>query len=128
MKNLQHHPAKNDWPMVVTTLNNAYLCPKTIIEMSDESYLTESKKDMVLKPYTMEEINAIIDMAERDSAAGLGQDSEEMFRELEEELRLKKEPSNLELTSSYESEVVTMSSLAILKLQRFGTPVVSRKD
>lgn len=38
-----------------------------------------------LKPYTMEEINARIDQAERESAAGLGQDSEEMFRELEEE-------------------------------------------
>ena len=38
-----------------------------------------------LKPYTMEEINAMIDQAEREMAAGLGQDSEEMFRELEEE-------------------------------------------
>lgn len=38
-----------------------------------------------LKPYTMDEINAMIDQAEREMAAGLGQDSEEMFRELEEE-------------------------------------------
>ena len=38
-----------------------------------------------LKPYTMEEINAMIDQSERNSAAGLGQDSEEMFSELEEE-------------------------------------------
>ncbi len=36
-----------------------------------------------LKPYTMDEINAMIDQAEREMAAGLGQDSEEMFRELE---------------------------------------------
>ena len=36
-------------------------------------------------PYTMEEINSRIDQAERESAAGLGQDSEEMFREMEEE-------------------------------------------
>ena len=50
--------------------------------------LTEyaKKKDAHrLKPYTMEEINAMIDQSERDSAAGLGQDSEEMFSELEEE-------------------------------------------
>lgn len=50
--------------------------------------LTEyaKKKDAhSLKPYTMEEINAMIDQSERDSAAGLGQDSEEMFSELEEE-------------------------------------------
>ena len=38
-----------------------------------------------LKPYTMDEINAMIDQAEREMAAGLGQDSEDMFRELEEE-------------------------------------------
>ena len=35
-------------------------------------------------PYTMEELHGRIAMAERDAAAGLGQDSEEMFRELEE--------------------------------------------
>ena len=40
-------------------------------------------KSMV--PYTMEEINSRIDQAERESADGLGQDSEEMFREMEEE-------------------------------------------
>lgn len=48
--------------------------------------LTEyaKKKDAHhLKPYTMKEINAMIDQSERDSTAGLGQDSEEMFSELE---------------------------------------------
>lgn len=39
--------------------------------------------DLDSRPYTIEEINAMIDQAERESAAGLGQDSEEMFRELE---------------------------------------------
>lgn len=38
-----------------------------------------------LKPYTMEEIRARIAEAERESAAGLGIDSEEMVRELEAE-------------------------------------------
>ena len=38
-----------------------------------------------LRPFTMEEINAMLDVAERESAAGLGQDSENMFREMEEE-------------------------------------------
>ena len=33
----------------------------------------------------MEEIHAMIAQAEHESAVGLGQDSEEMFRELEEE-------------------------------------------
>ena len=39
-----------------------------------------------LKPYTMEEINARIDQAEWESAAGLGVDTEEMLREMDEEL------------------------------------------
>jgi hypothetical protein len=36
-------------------------------------------------PYTMEEINSRIDQAEQESAAGLGQDSEAMFREIKED-------------------------------------------
>jgi hypothetical protein len=46
----------------------------------------------------MEEINARIDQAERESAAGLGQDSEEMFRELEEEFA--REEQELELAKA----------------------------
>lgn len=38
-----------------------------------------------MKHYTMEEINARIDEAERQIAEGLTIDSEDMFRELEEE-------------------------------------------
>lgn len=52
------------------------------------SELTEyakNKEAKHLKPYTMEEINAMINQSERDSSAGLGIDSEEMFRELEKE-------------------------------------------
>lgn len=49
------------------------------------------KEAQHLKPYTMEEINARIDQAERESAAGLGQDSEELFRELEEEFAREEE-------------------------------------
>ena len=45
----------------------------------------QTSEEYSLKPYTMEEINARINQAERESAAGLGQDSEEMFRELEKE-------------------------------------------
>ena len=38
-----------------------------------------------LKPYTMEEIDAMIDESERQIAAGLCQDNEDVFRELQEE-------------------------------------------
>lgn len=38
-----------------------------------------------VKPYTMDEIRARLEIAERESAAGLGIDSEEMIRDLEAE-------------------------------------------
>ena len=38
-----------------------------------------------LKPYTMDELNARIDQAMRESAAGLGQEFDEFMDELEEE-------------------------------------------
>ena len=77
--------------MIAIFPKKKHFCSKTNKEMSDE-----------LKPYTIEEINAMIDEAERESSAGLGQDSEEMFRELEEELFFV-ECDNSELASSYES-------------------------
>lgn len=52
--------------------------------LADHLYQQVREKESMV-PYTMEEINSRIDQAERESAAGLGQDSEEMFRELEEE-------------------------------------------
>ena len=45
-------------------------------------------KETELKPYTIEEIRARIEQSKRDSVAGLGQDSEEMFLELEKEFAL----------------------------------------
>lgn len=45
------------------------------------------------KPYTMAEIDAILDEAERDFKAGKGFASEDVFRELEEEF----EKENLQL-------------------------------
>ena len=60
------------------------LSPSNMLWLS--SQLAEyARKQEKLKPYTLEELNARIDQAERESAAGLGQDSEEMFSELEEE-------------------------------------------
>ena len=46
-----------------------------------------------IKPYTMEEINAMLDLAEAEIAAGKGTPDEEMWDELDEELaREEKEP------------------------------------
>ena len=52
--------------------------------LADHLYQQVREKEL-LPPYTMEEINERLDQAERESAAGLGQDSEEMFREMEED-------------------------------------------
>ena len=52
-----------------------------------------------LEPYTMEEINARIDEAERQSAAGEYYDSEDVFRMLDEELGL------TEVEKSYKAAV-----------------------
>lgn len=51
--------------------------------LADHLYQQVREKKMLV-PYTMEEINSQLDLAESESAAGLGQDSEEMFRELED--------------------------------------------
>ena len=58
------------------------LSPSNMLWLS--SQLAEyARKQEALRPYTLEELNARIDQAERESVAGLGQDSEEMFNELE---------------------------------------------
>lgn len=52
------------------------------------AHLTEYAERMEnsQKPYTMEEINAMIDAAERDIAAGKGTPSEDLWSEMEEEM------------------------------------------
>jgi hypothetical protein len=47
--------------------------------------------DTPLQPYTMDEIRAMIEQSKRESAAGLGIDSEAMFRQLREELATEEE-------------------------------------
>ena len=67
--------------------NNAYLCgmnEKKEIEF--DAMIDELMKEQ-LPPYTMEEIHAMIDESERQFAEGQWQDSEDMFRELEEEFK-----------------------------------------
>ena len=52
--------------------------------LADHLYQQVQEKKSTV-PYTMEEINSRLDLAESESAAGLGQDSEEMFLEIEKE-------------------------------------------
>lgn len=58
------------------------MCIFAVVIKKRNAMFTESE----LRPYTIEEINARIDQAERESALGLGIDTEEMLREMDEEL------------------------------------------
>jgi len=53
-----------------------------IEDLVDENKFTKEH----LKPYTVEELNERIEVAERESAAGLGKDFDDFMNELEEEL------------------------------------------
>lgn len=58
------------------------MCIFAVVIKKRNAMFTESE----LRPYTIEEINARIDQAEKESALGLGIDTEEMLREMDEEL------------------------------------------
>ena len=81
------HPISHYWGLVKDMDDSQKLQLITMLADSVKPAVTKKQdsEEHSLKPYTMEEINARIDQAERESAAGLGQDSEEMFRELEDE-------------------------------------------
>lgn len=66
--------------MLMESVKSSFSAPK-----NDEDWWVKEMWKEPVKPYTMDEINARIDQSEREMAAGLGQDSEEMFREIEEE-------------------------------------------
>jgi hypothetical protein len=51
--------------------------------------------DTPLQPYTMDDIRAMIEQAKHESAAGLGIDSEVMFRQIREELATENEELEL---------------------------------
>lgn len=69
MKSLQNNTLKNDWPMVAPTTKNVYLCPKIMEKMNEETIFTEPDNEE-LKPYTMEEIYAMVEEGERDIREG----------------------------------------------------------
>lgn len=90
---LQHLITKyKDTKMSTATLQGLLDYLKGTLSTSNMLWLSErlteyakEKQEQDLKPYTIEEIRSMIEQSRRDSAAGLGEDSDEMFRELEEE-------------------------------------------
>jgi hypothetical protein len=67
------------------------------MEKNDATYNINYVKNPTQR-YTMNEIRAMIEQARRDSAAGLGIDSEDMFRELRREFE--QEEMELELSEA----------------------------
>lgn len=65
---------------------------KAHIGMNDETI----KDEAMLRPFTMEEIDAILDKAEANFAAGLGIPGEVVFSQLEEEFVKEDQKSQLE--------------------------------
>lgn len=77
MKNLQNSTLKTNWPMVGTLTKDAYLCPK-FNEMNKETLYDD--EETTLKPYTMEEIETMLDESERDFEAGRVYTTEEVLK------------------------------------------------
>lgn len=62
------------------------LSPADMIWLGTQLTEHARKEEHSIKPYTMEEINARLDLAEAEIAAGIGTPDEEMWDELDEEL------------------------------------------
>ncbi|MBO4551533.1 MAG: hypothetical protein J5733_12450 [Bacteroidaceae bacterium] len=62
------------------------LSPADMIWLGTQLTEHARKEEHPITPYTMEEINARLDLAEAEIAAGIGTPHEDMMREWEEEL------------------------------------------
>jgi hypothetical protein len=78
-----------------------HLMDACIADLAEEDYpLPEG-----LKPYTLEELHAMIDAAEAEIAAGIGTPHEEVMREMDEEIaRWKAEEKALKKAKTYVEE------------------------
>lgn len=73
---------QNSTTTIPRVRKNAYLCG-----MNDKKDINWPDEEYPLTPYTMEEINAMIDEAERDFESGRFYTTEEVIHEVEEEIR-----------------------------------------
>ena len=62
------------------------------------------EEEYPLRPFTMEELNARIDQAEAEIAAGLAIDDEDVWRELDEEFAREDAEENARRDTSYVEE------------------------
>ena len=77
------HPMSYYWGVVKDMDDSQKL---ELITLLAESVKPKMMADPPMKRYTMDDINAMIDEAEREIAAGIGTPHEEVMREWDEEL------------------------------------------
>ena len=84
------HPISHYWGLVKDMDDSQKLQLITMLAESVKPAVTKEQEseEYSLKPYTMEEINAMLDQAEADFAAGKGIPDEEAWDELDRELAL----------------------------------------
>ena len=90
MKILQNNNLKTNWPMVATLPKDAYLCLENSKGMDKETLFDDEEK--MLKPYTMEDIYAMVEEGERDFEAGRVFTTEEVIDYCKKELAKLEKP------------------------------------
>ena len=83
------HPISHYWGLVKDMDDSQKLELVSIIIDSMKPTAAKAKEadeEYSLRPFTMEELNARIDQAEAEIAAGLGTPHEEVMREMDEEI------------------------------------------
>ena len=75
------------WDIVKTMDDSQKLQLIAVLAESIRPAKAAADEEYSLRPFTMEELNARIDQAEADIAAGLGTPHEEVMREMDEEIK-----------------------------------------
>jgi predicted transcriptional regulator len=101
------HPITHYWELVKDMDNSQKLELVTMLidsvkpKVADDMTMEEMLEDYPYKRYTKAELNAMLDEAEADIAAGRVTDHEELMREWEEELaREEQEELKLQMTEA----------------------------
>ena len=102
-----NHPMSYYWDVVKDMDDSQKLELVTMLVESVRPAVAKAEatddEEYSLPPYTMEEINAMLDEAEAEIAAGIGISHEDMMREWEEELA-REEQEELEASRRYLQE------------------------
>ena len=99
------HPISHYWGLVKDMDDSQKLQLVTMLIDSVKPHMkSDDDEEYSLRPFTMEELNARIDQAEAEIAAGLGIDDEDVWRELEEEFAREDAEEDARQATSYVEE------------------------